>query len=90
MTAFVYSCPLIREPVIVNYMCTARDHFGDLKQLFKMTICYDQGCNDIAVVIATKCLSIIYAYIFAWMHLHRTSLGRNSSQGYHYVVKNVC
>ena len=35
-------------------------------------------------------LSIIYAYIFAWMHLHRTSLGRNSSQGYHYVVKNVC
>ena len=33
------------------------------------------------------CLSIIYAYIFAWMQLHRTSLGRNSSQGYHYVVK---
>ena len=33
------------------------------------------------------CLSIIYAYIFAWMHLHRASLGRNSCQGYHYVVK---
>ena len=33
------------------------------------------------------CLSIIYAYILAWMHLHRTSLGRNSSHGYHYVIK---
>ena len=33
------------------------------------------------------CLSIIYAYILVWMHLHRTSLGRNSSQGYHYVIK---
>ena len=31
------------------------------------------------------CLSIIYAYILAWMHLHRASLGRNS--GYHYVIK---
>ena len=28
MTASVYSCPLIREPVTVNYMCTAKDHFG--------------------------------------------------------------
>ena len=33
------------------------------------------------------CLSIIYAYILAWMHLHRASLGRNSSHGYHYVIK---
>ena len=54
MIAFVYSCPLIRESLNVNYMCTARDHFGGSIQLFKMTICYDQGCNDIGVVIATK------------------------------------
>ena len=33
------------------------------------------------------CLSIIYAYICTWMHLHRTSLARNSSHGCHHVVK---
>ena len=36
MTAFVYSCPLIREPVTVNYMCTAKDHFGGSIQFLRV------------------------------------------------------
>ena len=45
-------------------------HLGGSIQSFKMTICYDQGCNDIGVVIATK-----WRYYLFYLQQYISALG---------------
>ena len=45
-------------------------HLDGSIQFFKMTICYDQGCNDIGVVIATK-----WHYYLFYLQQYISALG---------------